>query len=78
MAAARITTDLFQNTNVEGLYAVGDVSGRVELTPVAVAAGRRLADRLFNDEPESRLDYENVPSVVFSHPPIGTVGYDGE
>ena len=67
-------TDLFQNTNVEGIYAVGDVSGREELTPVAIAAGRRLADRLFNDMPDARLEYENIPTVVFSHPPIGTVG----
>jgi glutathione reductase (NADPH) len=69
-----IATDLFQNTNVRGIYALGDVSGRIELTPVAIAAGRRLADRLFNGEHDARLDYENVPSVVFSHPPIGTVG----
>ena len=67
-------TDLFQNTSVEGVYAVGDVTGRDELTPVAIAAGRRLADRLFNDMPDSRLDYENIPTVVFSHPPIGTIG----
>ena len=67
-------TDLFQNTNVEGIYAVGDVTGRDELTPVAIAAGRRLADRLFNDMPDARLDYTNIPTVVFSHPPIGTVG----
>lgn len=69
-----VTTDLFQNTNVEGLYAVGDVSGRAELTPVAIAAGRRLADRLFNGVLDARLEYENIPTVVFSHPPIGTVG----
>jgi glutathione reductase (NADPH) len=41
---------------------------------VAIAAGRRLADRLFGGQPERRLVYENIPSVVFSHPPIGTVG----
>ncbi len=69
-----IATDPFQNTNVENVYALGDVSGRIELTPVAIAAGRRLADRLFNGEPRARLDYDNVASVVFSHPPIGTVG----
>lgn len=69
-----IATDLYQNTSIEGLYAVGDVSGRVELTPVAIAAGRRLADRLFAGDREARLEYENIPSVVFSHPPIGTVG----
>ncbi len=69
-----IPTDEYQNTNVPGVYAVGDVTGRAPLTPVAIAAGRRLADRLFNNQPERRLDYENIPTVVFSHPPIGTVG----
>ncbi len=69
-----ISTDAFQNTNVEGIYAVGDVAGRTALTPVAIAAGRRLADRLFDNQPDARLEYENIPSVVFSHPPLGTVG----
>jgi len=69
-----VTTDEFQNTNVPGIYALGDVTGRVALTPVAIAAGRRLAERLFNDKPDSKLDYDTIPSVVFSHPPIGTVG----
>ncbi|MHB8455341.1 MAG: glutathione-disulfide reductase [Acidiferrobacterales bacterium] len=69
-----VITDAFQNTSVSGIYAVGDVTGRVELTPVAIAAGRHLADRLFGGKPEARLDYDNIPTVVFSHPPIGTVG----
>lgn len=69
-----ITTDKYQNTNVDGVYAVGDVSGRIELTPVAIAAGRRLSDRLFNQQTEAHLDYDNIASVIFSHPPIGTVG----
>lgn len=69
-----IRTDEFQNTNVDGVYAVGDVTGRIALTPVAIAAGRRLADRLFGGKPDARLDYHDIPSVVFSHPPIGTVG----
>ncbi len=69
-----IPTDEWQNTNVAGIYAIGDVTGRAALTPVAIAAGRRLADRLFGGKPESRLDYENIPTVVFSHPPIGTIG----
>jgi glutathione reductase (NADPH) len=73
-----IPTDEFQNTNVPGIYAVGDVTGRAQLTPVAVAAARRLADRLFNNQPERKLDYENIPSVMFSHPPIGTVGLTEE
>jgi len=69
-----IIVDKFQNTSVPGIYAVGDNTGAVELTPVAVAAGRRLSERLFNNKPEEHLDYSNVPTVVFSHPPIGTVG----
>ena len=69
-----VPTDAFQNTNVEGVYALGDITGREQLTPVAIAAARRLADRLFNNQPERRLDYTNIPSVIFSHPPIGTVG----
>ena len=69
-----IVVDAFQNTSVEGVYALGDVTGKWELTPVAIAAGRKLADRLFGKDSEARLDYENIPTVVFSHPPIGTVG----
>ncbi len=69
-----VPTDAFQNTNVPGIYAIGDVTGRAQLTPVAIAAGRRLADRLFGGRPERHLNYEMIPTVVFSHPPIGTVG----
>ncbi|QYM93052.1 glutathione-disulfide reductase [Dickeya zeae] len=69
-----IVVDKFQNTTVPGIYAVGDNTGAVELTPVAVAAGRRLSERLFNNKPDEHLDYSNIPTVVFSHPPIGTIG----
>ena len=78
-----IVVDEYQNTNVDNMYAVGDVcalAGRdsnVELTPMAIAAGRRLADRLFSAKPEhsfAKVSYDNVPTVVFSHPPIGTIG----
>ncbi|AFI86879.1 glutathione reductase [Aggregatibacter actinomycetemcomitans D7S-1] len=70
-----IKVDKYQNTNVPGIYAVGDIiDGGIELTPVAVAAGRRLSERLFNNKPNEYLDYNLVPTVVFSHPPIGTVG----
>ena len=69
-----VPTDDYQNTNVPGIYAVGDITGRAPLTPVAIAAGRRLAARLFDGQAQSRLDYDNIPSVVFSHPPVGTVG----
>ncbi|WP_006787159.1 glutathione-disulfide reductase [Thiorhodospira sibirica] len=73
-AQGHICVDAYQNTNVAGVYAIGDVTGRALLTPVAIAAGRRLADRLFGGQSERRLEYENIPSVIFSHPPIATVG----
>lgn len=69
-----VRVDDFQNTSAKGVFAVGDVTGRRQLTPVAIAAGRKLSDRLFGGQPEARLDYADVPSVVFCHPPIGTVG----
>jgi len=69
-----VPTDEYQNTNVPGIYAIGDITGRKSLTPVAIASGRRLADRLFGGQPEAKLDYQNVPSVVFAHPPVATVG----
>ena len=69
-----IVVDEFQNTNVPGIYSLGDVSGKVELTPVAIAAGRRLADRLFGGVRDAKLDYSNIPSVIFAHPEAGTVG----
>jgi len=74
-AEGHVAVDAWQNTSVAGVYALGDViGGNRTLTPVAIAAGRRLADRLFGGEPDARLDYDDVPTVVFSHPPIGTVG----
>ena len=73
-----IQVDQFQNTSQSGLYAVGDIIGKAELTPVAVAAGRKLSERLFNGKAEEYLNYENIPTVVFSHPPIGTVGLTEE
>ena len=69
-----IAVDEFQRTEAEGVYAIGDVTGRAPLTPVAIAAGRRLADRLFGGQPDRKLDYDCIPTVVFTHPPIGTVG----
>jgi len=70
-----IATDEFQNTGVAGVYAIGDVTGRAALTPVAIAAGRRLSDRLFGGKPERHLRYDMIPTVIFTHPPIGTVGF---
>lgn len=70
-----IKVDEYQQTNVKGIYCVGDImEGGIELTPVAVKAGRQLSERLFNNKPEAKMDYELVPTVVFSHPPIGTIG----
>jgi len=71
-----VRVDVESNTSAEGVYALGDVCGNVELTPMAIAAGRRLADRIFGTAPgrHTKVSYENVPTVVFSHPPIGTVG----
>lgn len=73
----KIKVDAFEATTVPHIFAVGDVAAPVELTPVAIAAGRKLADRLFSNETEP-FNYENVPTVVFTHPPIGTVGLTEE
>ena len=77
-AEGEIVADLMQDTNVTGIHAIGDVTGREPLTPVAIAAGRRLADRLFGGESGRHLDYRLVPTVIFTHPPIGTVGLTGQ
>jgi len=72
----QIIVDEYQNTNIENIYSLGDVIGKVELTPVAIAAGRKLSDRLFGPEKfkTSKLDYDLIPSVVFSHPEVGSIG----
>ena len=69
-----ITVDKYQATNVDNIFALGDVTGAVALTPVAIAAGRRLADRLYGGMDGRHLDYSNIATVIFSHPPMGTVG----
>ena len=73
-AAGFIPTDEYQQTNVEHIFALGDVTGRDALTPVAIAAGRRLADRLYGGMEGRHLEYRLIPTVIFSHPTIGTVG----
>ena len=74
-ARGYIKVDEYQQTNIEGIYCVGDImEGGVELTPVAVKAGRQLSERLFNNKPNAKMDYTLIPTVVFSHPPIGTIG----
>ena len=69
-----VPVDKFQRTNVEHIFAIGDVTGAQALTPVAIAAGRRLADRIYGKMEGRHLDYRLVPTVIFSHPPMGTVG----
>lgn len=72
-----IEVDKYQQTNVEGITALGDVAGKALLTPVAIAAGRRLSNRLYGPDHVRGTDflqYDNVPTVVFSHPTSGTVG----
>lgn len=65
----------YHETNVPGVYAFGDVIGKVELTPVAIKAGRTLSDHLFNGADKFYIDYDMIPTVIFSHPPIGVMGY---
>ena len=69
-----VPVDDYQATNVENIYALGDVTGREALTPVAIAAGRRLADRLYGGMTDRHVEYRFIPTVIFTHPPIGTVG----
>jgi len=69
-----VPVDKYQQTSVSQVYAIGDVTGAIALTPVAIAAGRRLSDRVFGGMDGRHLDYDNIPTVIFSHPPIGTVG----
>ncbi|WP_165210767.1 glutathione-disulfide reductase [Streptococcus tangpeifui] len=73
-----IQADEYENTNVSGVYAIGDVNGKIELTPVAIKAGRQLSERLFNGQTTAKMDYTNVPTVVFSHPAMGKVGLTEE
>ena len=73
-----IQVDEYQNTTTPGIYAIGDVSGEKELTPVAIKAGRTLAERLFNGKTDAKMDYELIPTVVFSHPAIGSIGLTQE
>jgi len=72
-----IKVDQHQTTNEPNIHAIGDVVGNHELTPVAIAAGRILSDRLFSDK-EGWLEYKNIPTVIFAHPPVGTVGINEE
>lgn len=73
-----VEVDDWQTTAVPSVHAVGDIAGKVGLTPVAIAAARKLMDRLFGGQPQAKMDYENVASVVFSHPALGAVGLSEE
>lgn len=73
-ANGTVKVDKYQNTTAKNIYAVGDITGEAELTPVAVKAGRLLSERLFNGQDDAHMDYTMIPTVVFSHPPIGTMG----
>lgn len=77
-SSGHIAVNEWQETGVPGIYALGDVTGEKELTPVAIKAGRLLAERLFNNQAEAKMDYTTIPTVVFSHPAIGTVGLTEE
>lgn len=70
-----IKIDDSHQTTAKGVYAVGDVSGKIALTPVAIRAGRQVAEFLFNQAESSAIDYQNIPTVIFAHPAIGTIGY---
>ncbi len=77
--AGHIVVDELQQTSVPALYAIGDVCGQAQLTPVAIAAGRRLVDRLFGGPVDAKVDYSLIPTVVFAHPsPVATVGLSEE
>ncbi|WP_124058567.1 glutathione-disulfide reductase [Vaginisenegalia massiliensis] len=73
-----IQVDEGHQTHANGVYAIGDVIGKLDLTPVAIRAGRQLAEYLFNQAPSSKIDYDNVPTVIFSHPPMGSIGLSQE
>jgi len=68
-----VVVDADNRSTVESVYAVGDVTNRVQLTPVAIREGQAFADTMFGGKP-TRVDYENIPSAVFSHPPLAGVG----
>lgn len=73
----KIVVDEYQQTSNPNILSLGDVVGNVELTPVAIAAGRRLSNRLFSGQTkfaDDKLDYNNIPSVIFSHPEAGSIG----
>ena len=75
--AGAVIVDEWQRSSVPNIHAIGDVTDRINLTPVAIAEGRAIAETLFNDNP-TKMDHADVPSAVFSQPPIGAVGLTEE
>lgn len=69
-----VIVDDEEKTNVDGIYAIGDIIGKAPLTPVAIAAGRRLGDRLYGGQADRKMSYDHIATVMFTHPPIGTIG----
>jgi len=75
--AGAVIVDEWQRSSVPNIYAIGDVTDRINLTPVAIAEGRAIAETLYNNNP-TKMDHTHVPSAVFSQPPIGAVGLTEE
>ena len=76
-AKGEIKVDAYSKTNIDSIYAVGDVTARAELTPVAIREGAAFAETVFNDNPLA-VDHSIIPTAVFSQPSIGTVGLGEE
>jgi len=72
-----VCVDEFSKTNIASIYAVGDVTNRAQLTPIAICEGAAFAQTVFNDNPQ-KVDYRLIPTAVFSQPPIGTIGLTEE
>jgi glutathione reductase (NADPH) len=73
-----IPVDDEERTNINHIFALGDIIGKAPLTPVAIAAGRRLGDRLYGGKPNRKMSYEDIATVMFTHPPIATMGMTEE
>ena len=76
-ANGAIIVDGWSKTNIDTIWAVGDVTDRVNLTPVAIREGQAFSETVFEDKPNF-FDYENIPTAVFTQPPVGTVGMTEE
>jgi glutathione reductase (NADPH) len=75
--SGELVVDEYSRSNVESIYGVGDVTGRAQLTPIAIKDGAKVAATLFGSKP-SLVDHEYVPTAVFSQPPVATVGFTEE